>query len=520
MTASQSKILYKHHQVLSDFMKSNLRSDTRIENSKWFLFAVVIFYLFVAYNSTGYHNPDEHFQIIEFANYKLGLATLSDLAWEYNAQIRSGIQPGLCFFIFKLLRSIGITDVYFLSFALRALTAIFAVFAIKGFINANSDSIERKNHLAYVLISYFLWFLPFINVRFSSESWSGLFFLLSLSIVQNSESRSPQKDVLLGALLGMAFLFRYQSGMFIAGIGLWLIFIERTKFARLVLMVAAGLAVLLIGVLADKWLYGQFTFAPYNYFKANIIQDIASQYGVSPWYEIIRYIVNGPGPIGIFILLSYIILLVRRPKHIVIWASLPFLLVHAIIAHKELRFVFPLANLAPLVLMLGFQEASSIVKLIKPKWIFNAALVILAITDIAGLIVVSTKSAGNAKISIAQYIDRHYRNKRVNLLYREGLNPYSNWPVPINTFYRNNNVDLTEIVTIWESDLTKKKKKGYTNLVTISNNDITGPKTIALIKQLNLVEVHQSIPWIDQKILALYNRSFNDDNQILYEFRE
>lgn len=33
----------------------------------------LIVFITVAYNSSGYHHEDEHYQLIEFANYKLGL---------------------------------------------------------------------------------------------------------------------------------------------------------------------------------------------------------------------------------------------------------------------------------------------------------------------------------------------------------------------------------------------------------------------------------------------------------------
>lgn len=34
--------------------------------------AAVVVYLITAWNSTGFHNADEHYQIIEFAQWKLG----------------------------------------------------------------------------------------------------------------------------------------------------------------------------------------------------------------------------------------------------------------------------------------------------------------------------------------------------------------------------------------------------------------------------------------------------------------
>jgi phosphatidylinositol glycan class B len=44
----------------------------------------------------------------------------------------------------------------------------------------------------------------------------------------------------------------------------------------------------------------------------------------------------------------------RNARHVVTWASLPFVLAHLFIAHKEARFLFPLAILATAFPVLGF----------------------------------------------------------------------------------------------------------------------------------------------------------------------
>jgi phosphatidylinositol glycan class B len=44
----------------------------------------------------------------------------------------------------------------------------------------------------------------------------------------------------------------------------------------------------------------------------------------------------------------------RNPRHAVSWATLPFVLAHVAIAHKEARFLFPLAILATAFPVLGF----------------------------------------------------------------------------------------------------------------------------------------------------------------------
>jgi len=51
----------------------------------------------------------------------------------------------------------------------------------------------------------------------------------------------------------------------------------------------------------------------------------------------------------------------RNPRHPVSWATLPFVLAHVAIAHKEARFLFPLAILATSFPVLGFSPGL-------PRW--------------------------------------------------------------------------------------------------------------------------------------------------------
>jgi hypothetical protein len=51
--------------------------------------------LVAAVRSEGFHHPDEHFQVLEFAGAKLGLTPWSALAWEYRDQMRPWLQAAL-----------------------------------------------------------------------------------------------------------------------------------------------------------------------------------------------------------------------------------------------------------------------------------------------------------------------------------------------------------------------------------------------------------------------------------------
>ena len=73
------------------------------------LFSALIF-IVTAWFSEGFYHWDEHFQITEFTGLKLGLTEQSELPWEYNCQMRPGIQPFIAYSIFKSVSFAGISD--------------------------------------------------------------------------------------------------------------------------------------------------------------------------------------------------------------------------------------------------------------------------------------------------------------------------------------------------------------------------------------------------------------------------
>ena len=58
--------------------------------------------LVTAWFSVTFYFPDEHYQVLEFVSYKLGVTRAGDLPWEYSARIRPWLQPLLYFLIVPL----------------------------------------------------------------------------------------------------------------------------------------------------------------------------------------------------------------------------------------------------------------------------------------------------------------------------------------------------------------------------------------------------------------------------------
>ncbi len=98
-----------------------------------------------------------------------------------------------------------------------------------------------------------------------------------------------------GLFLGLSFLFRYQNAFLALGIFLWLLVIEREKILDLLKLLAAGVVVLLLGILMDFWLYGEFTLSAWNYFYVNVVEDVASGYGTEAWWTAAAGRHNAPG---------------------------------------------------------------------------------------------------------------------------------------------------------------------------------------------------------------------------------
>lgn len=319
------------------------------KNSKTVLFSLIsILYIIAVFNSDGFYHPDEHFQLIEFAGLKAGWNTGYDLAWEYDFQIRPTLQPYIALIVFKTSNLFDINNPYILALILRGLTALFSIFAIYFFINSVKSTINKRLYPSFIILSFLLWFLPSINIRFSSETWAGLCFLLSIGLIHRNQS-SKKILFLIGIVLGFSFEFRFQMGLSITGLLLWLLIIKKIPTLNWFIIILGLCSVISLCIALDSIYYQTVVFTPFNYLKMNIINNVSSLYGTEPWYYYLKSISEAPSVIiGYMTALSIFFVLITDYKNIIIWCIFPYLVIHSIIPHKELRFLFPLVNLTPI----------------------------------------------------------------------------------------------------------------------------------------------------------------------------
>jgi phosphatidylinositol glycan class B len=476
--------------------------------------SALMIYLFTALNSSGFHHPDEHYQVIQFANYKRGLVNLQEMPWEYGYKMRPGLQPLICYLIFSFLTFIGVTDPFTLALSLRLFMSTVSFLSIGYFIKKAGYLVPTRHQILFSFLSYYIWFLPYINVRFSSESLSGIIFLLGMGQALEINTKSLKGSAQLGATLGLSILIRYQSAFMVFGLLCWLLVNRKYNLAQIGIVITLLLIIAGVDVGIDKWLYGEFTFAPYNYYKANIIDDIASQFGVSPWYHIIYYIlISSWLPIGLMILSCFLLICFNLPKNIVTWCALPFLVVHALIGHKELRFLFPLANQVPLAIMLALPTLERLplrkiflICMVTPVLIFNmCALIFMAME--------STRAGEN---KIAECIYRNFKTQDINLLASYNSNPYEPYMHYAHNFYKSDSTRVIQISSIWQPGFDQLLKRSSINLLVLSNDEITGPLAFKKLARLGAKKMCTQKNSIFGSLSDIYDKNLYNGALTLY----
>lgn len=486
---------------------------------KWILFTAALVYIITAYNSYGYFAPDEQFHIIEFANLKSGLHQVSDMPWGYAEEFRSTLQPTICYFLFKLLNFLNITDEYVLSFFLRLLSAFTSLLIIHYFIRSTEHLIQHKNaKIAYYLLSYFTWFVPFVSVRFSAEAWGGLFFLTAFIVYFNPKI-SSRKFFLAGCMLGLSFLFRFQMAFASFGFVLWLIVIDKATFKQIIHLIAGGLLVALLGNLLDCWFYGHTEFTLWNYLYAfydNTANHGSSRFGTSPWYAYLEELFRIPGYfLGACYILAIAILLIAKPKNIFIWSFLVFFIIHSFIPHKEERFLFPVIYLLPVILIAAYEIMLPFFNGFLKITIQYVFLPLLILINCTGLIAVSTSLAGNGKMAIVQYIHAAYGEKPINLIQSNWGDVYDKHThiIPYNE-KKINRISIDNLCNLTDSVIVK----GVENLLVIQKRSLELKSCAASLDENHFIMKKQSVPvWVEWLNDNVYNGFDKLDIYVLYQ---
>ena len=312
--------------------------------------AVIGMHLLAAWNNGGYLNPDEHFQILEFAQFKLGRQPAGALAWEFAAQMRPALQPWIADGAIRLASAVGVASPFLIAFGLRIVSTVLAMFVgLELCVRCVPGNLAPSLIRVALGGSFLFWIAPITHGRFGSEASSGVLLAGGLCLVLDAAERASTRRISAaglaigaGLVWSAAFYCRFQIAFSIAGAGLWLLFIRRAPFWLMTALATAFIVGVGLNQFIDHWLYGSWVFSPYNYVMVNLVGGKANTFGVSPWWALIVYmlvVLIPPYSVVILALLGIGSWYARR--HVLVWLVLPLIVVHMVLSHKEPRFLIP-----------------------------------------------------------------------------------------------------------------------------------------------------------------------------------
>ena len=259
------------------------------------------------------------------------------------------LQPAIALVIIKSLNLINIYNPFTYALILRIISALLSWFIVcKACLLFIKDFSSVTGKRIFLLLSLFLWFIPFISVRFSSENYSAITFLGAVYLIIRYGNDISYKKifslVIAGLLLGFSFFFRFQLAFAIIGLGLWLVIINKMQWKNLLILVFSGMFAIAICILLDCWFYGKFELTPINYYIANIVENKAAGWGTFPWWYYFQLVfIQAIPPISILLIVFFFAGIYKKPTNVFTCCIIIFLIAHFAVGHKEMRFMLPMA---------------------------------------------------------------------------------------------------------------------------------------------------------------------------------
>jgi phosphatidylinositol glycan class B len=311
----------------------------------------IALYVVAAYLHVGYVHADEYYQVFQFAAVKVGLHVLS-MPWEYSAAMRSTLLPVVIVVIYKFYALFTSPDPFVMGFIMRIIASIISLSSIIIMLRVFLPTINGELSKKYLcLLALFTLTGVYFNIHYCSENISGSFILIGFSLLFANFKSPVLKYILIGLCFAIAFTARFQIGFFIFGILAWLVIIKRLELKLFIILLSSLIiSIVLFNIVLDYWYYGHWTITAWNYFKQNILLNKVNGYKSEPWFYFV-YMGASIVPFGLLYVISSILLFAYKPRHPLTWALLPFIVVHSLISHKEIRFMVPIINFMPLCLM-------------------------------------------------------------------------------------------------------------------------------------------------------------------------
>jgi phosphatidylinositol glycan class B len=315
--------------------------------------------------------PDETFQYLE-QGHRLAFGS-GVVTWEYIDGIRSWLLPGAIAGVMRLVASIDPTPHAYvlavrLCFVAASLGVPYVAFRIA----------ERRFGFAGATVAGLLGALWYDLVYFApvvmTESLATSLALCALLLGEpQAEPLAARRCLALGALMGLAVSLRYQYAPALAAA----ILCQHWRAPRTIAKIVAGAAVVvaLAGGLLDWLTWGAPFQSVWLNFERNAVQQVSTAMGTEPWWYTPAYFLAAWG--WLTPLLLPLALLGARQWPPLAVAAAATLALHALVPHKEVRFIYLAIAAMPILIGLGVAHLLAKMPALQPAPAIAAGLALL-----------------------------------------------------------------------------------------------------------------------------------------------
>ncbi len=355
---------------------------------------------------------DEHFQVFEYIQWKFGAVPTAQMPWELPARMRPWLHISLFYPLEWISRHFLDLSPFTRATVHRACAAALALFTIRRL------TLRDPKQL---LLFATLFFVPWLDVRTSAEMLGG--WLLALGFVLDDDTRTDARDhrarlIAIGFVFGAAVVIRLMVAAMVSGL---LLFHARQRdWQRIVLLGTGVVLAAAVGVLCDRWGYGEFTCVAWNYVHQNLVLGKAVHFGSAPFYAYVPMLLEATGYLpGAVLLMALLVHWARRPLDKLTFMSAPFVLLHVCISHKELRFLFPLAPMMPAMLLSSWELLA--------RFAWSSALARAYLGLNLALALIGAFHDANLYVGLYAALFEHAPPKRALLYYEFRTDPLRPW---------------------------------------------------------------------------------------------
>ncbi|XP_052749671.1 GPI mannosyltransferase 3 [Galleria mellonella] len=416
---------------------------------------VVLVILFVRILSVflvqTWYVPDEYWQTLEVAHkHAFGYGALT---WEWQRGIRNYLYPSVVAALYTLLKLTGLDHPQAVIILPRILQAIISTAADYSFYKWTG----RKWGLFLILTSWF-WF--YTSGRTLLQTLETAFVAVGLSLFPFKAGKMGYYEKENNKWVWFACISVFVRP---TSAPLWFVLgiynVVTTNQGRLKLLLRTYLPIALISggalVALDSYFYGRLVVTPWEFFRFNVLYDVASFYGQHPWHW---YITQGlPAVLGVNVLpvLASMYAILRRPKEhkiglLLLVAATLYVALYSFISHKEFRFMLPLL---PILLYLAQDVIAPWSRKAKKWQLYIVAGVILVGNAVPALYFGYVHQAATVKVvPLLRDAVPHNRSSIAFLMPCHSTPLYSHLHINVTTRYLNCDPPIDKVGETHESE--------------------------------------------------------------------